>query len=276
MRHLLELLKRLDYMLVFLALLAASIVLMVQNTHYQRSVVLGWTTAVVGSWSSQISSFGEYFSLKAENEKLAAENARLRAHLSESYLSYTTPSFVVDDTVYNQRYTYTEAKVIKNTWTKRNNYLMINKGSSHGVHPDMAVISPQGVVGVVLNCTKNFATVMPVIHLSSQHSVSVRRTKTNGTLQWDGKDYRYATVIDIPTTYKLFKNDTIVTSGMANDFPEGIPVGYVESFDSEKNNGFYEIKIRLSTDFNKLGHVYIVENRFRREQDALIQALPEK
>lgn len=276
MRHLLELLKRLDYMLVFLALLAASIVLMVQNTHYQRSVVLGWTTAVVGSWSSQISSFGEYFSLKAENEKLAAENARLRAHLSESYLSYTTPSFVVDDTVYNQRYTYTEAKVIKNTWTKRNNYLMINKGSSHGVHPDMAVISPQGVVGVVLNCTKNFATVMPVIHLSSQHSVSVRRTKTNGTLQWDGKDYRYATVIDIPTTYKLFKNDTIVTSGMANDFPEGIPVGYVESFDSEKNNGFYEIKIRLSSDFNKLGHVYIVENRFRREQDALIQALPEK
>lgn len=276
MRRLFELLKRLDYVFVFFALIVVSIVLIVQNTHYQRSVMLGWTTAIVGTWSSQVSSFGEYFHLKTENEKLAAENARLRAHLNESYLSYTTPSFTVDDTVYNQRYSYTEAKVIKNTWTKRNNYLMINKGSAQGVHPDMAVISPQGVVGVVLNCTKNFATIMPVLHSSSQHSVSVRRTKTNGTLLWDGKDYRYATVIDIPTTYKLYKNDTIVTSGMANDFPEGIPVGYVESFDSEKNNGFYKIKIKLSTDFNKLGYVYIVENRFRAEQDALLKALPEK
>lgn len=276
MSRLFELLKRLDYVFVFIALIVVSIVMMVQNSNYQRSVMLGWTTAVMGSWSSRVSTLGEYFALKAENDKLAAENARLRAHLKESYLPYTATSFTVEDTVYNQRYTYTEAKVIKNTWTKHNNYLMINKGSAQGVHPDMAVISPQGVVGVVLNCTKNFATVMPVLHSSSQHSVKVRRTKTNGTLMWDGKDYRYATVTDIPTTYKLYKNDTIVTSGMANDFPEGISVGYVESFDAEKNNGFYEIKIRLSTDFNKLNYVYVVENRFRREQEALTRALPEK
>ncbi|MBO4588532.1 MAG: rod shape-determining protein MreC [Bacteroidales bacterium] len=275
MRHLFELLKRFDYVVVFLALVAASIVLMVQNTNYQRSVVLGWTTAFVGSWSSQVSSFNEYFNLKAENEKLAIENARLRAHMEESYISYNDSLFVIEDTVYKQRYSYTEAKVIKKSWTKHNNYIMINKGSLQGVHPDMAVISPQGVVGVVLNCTKNFSTVMPVLHSSSQHSVCVRRTRTNGTLLWDGKDYRYATVTDIPTTYKLYKNDTIVTSGMANDFPAGIPVGYVETFDSEKNNGFYEIKIRLSTDFNKLSHVYVVENRFKKEQDALIRALPE-
>ena len=274
MRRLFALLKRLDYVFVFAALLIVSIILIAQNTHYQRSVMLKWTSAIVGSWSSKVSSLNEYFSLREENQKLAAENAALRAHLGESYISYSNKSFVVDDTVYNQRYTYTEAKVVKNSWTKRNNYIMINKGSAQGVHPDMAVISPQGVVGVVLNCTKNFATVMPVLNASSQHSVSNKRTKTNGTLRWDGNDYRYASVVDIPTTYKLYENDTIVTSGMANDFPEGIPVGYVKSFDSEKNNGFYEIKIKLSTDFNKLGYVYVIENRFKREQDALTDAIP--
>ena len=274
MRRLFALLKRLDYVFVFAALLIVSIILIAQNTHYQRSVMLKWTSAIVGSWSSKVSSLNEYFSLREENQKLAAENAALRAHLGESYISYSNKSFVVDDTVYNQRYTYTEAKVVKNSWTKRNNYIMINKGSAQGVHPDMAVISPQGVVGVVLNCTKNFATVMPVLNASSQHSVSIKRTKTNGTLRWDGNDYRYASVVDIPTTYKLYENDTIVTSGMANDFPEGIPVGYVKSFDSEKNNGFYEIKIKLSTDFNKLGYVYVIENRFKREQDALTDAIP--
>ena len=269
MRHLLELLKKLDYILVFIALMVISIVLMVQNTHYQRSIVLNWTTAVVGSWTSQINSIGEYFNLKSENEKLASENARLRAQMKGSFLSYTSTTYISNDTVYERRYTYTEAKVIKNSWTKRNNYIMINKGIRQGIEPDMAVISPQGVVGVVVNCTKNFSTVMPIIHTSSQNSVCISRTKTNGTLVWNGLDYRYANVIDIPTTYKLYENDTVVTSGMANDFPEGIPVGYVESFDSEKNNGFYEITIRLSTDFNNLGHVYVITDRFKNEQKEL-------
>lgn len=273
MRHLFELLKRLDYVICFIVLMGVCIVLLVQNTNYQRSVLLNWTTAITGSWSSRINSVGEYFNLKSENEKLAAENAQLRECLKESFFSYTNQSFIVDDTVYSHRYTYTEAKVVKNSWTKRANYIMINKGTDQGVLPDMAVISPQGVVGVVLNCTKNFSTVMPVIHTSSQNSVRVSRTHTNGTLIWDGSDYRYATVVHIPTTYKLYENDTIVTSGLANDFPEGIPVGYVVSSDSENNNGFYEIKIRLSTDFNKLGFVYVIENCFRAEQDELTDAL---
>jgi len=276
MRHLFELLKRLDYIIVFIVLMAISIVLMVQNSHYQRSIVLNWTTAIVGSWTSRINTFSEYFALKAENDKLAAENAKLRAQMKESFLSYSSNTYVSEDTVYERRYSYTEAKVIKNSWTKRNNYIMINKGTKQGIKPDMAVISPQGAVGVVLNCTKNFSTIMPIIHASSQNSVSVSRTKTNGTLVWDGKDYRYANVIDIPTTYKLYENDTVVTSGMANDFPEGIPVGYVESFDAEKNNGFYEIKIRLSTDFNKLGHVYVVTDRFKDEQKELTEALQDQ
>lgn len=276
MRHLLELLKKIDYVLLFIALMVISIVLMVQNTHYQRSIMLNWTTAVVGTWSSKINSISEYFNLKAENEKLSAENALLRAQMKESFLAYTSTTFISNDTVYEQRYTYTEAKVIKNSWTKRNNYIMINKGTKQGIKPDMAVISPQGVVGVVLNCTRNFSTVMPVIHTSSQNSVSVSRTKTNGTLVWDGKDYRYANVVDIPTTYKLYENDTVVTSGMANDFPEGIPVGYVESYDAEKNNGFYEITIRLSTDFNKLGYVYVITDRFKDEQKELIETLQDQ
>ncbi len=276
MRHLFGLLKRLDYILVFMTLLAISIVLMIQNTHYQQSTVLNWTTAIVGSWTSQINSIEEYFNLKSENEKLAAENAMLRARMKESFLSYSSATYFSNDSVYEQRYTYTEAKVIKNSWTKRNNYLMINKGSRQGIAPDMAVISPQGVVGVVLSCTKNFSTVMPVIHASSQNSVCISRTKTNGTLVWNGTDYRYANVVDIPTTYKLYDNDTVVTSGMANDFPAGIPVGYVESFDSEKNNGFYDITIRLSTDFNKLGHVYVITDRFKEEQKELTEEIEDQ
>ena len=179
----------------------------------------------------------------------------------------------MNDTVYRQRYDYTEARVIKNSWSQQNNYIIIGKGRSHGIEPDMAVISPQGIVGVVVSTTKNFATVMPVLHSDSRNSVKVKRTGISGSLVWDGKDFRYAQVLDVPTTHQFNDGDTIVTSGLANDFPEGVPVGYVESAETLKGSGFYKVRIRLATDFNKLDHVYVINNKFRKEQQELMEGI---
>lgn len=270
MEPLWKLLKRYDYVIVFVLLLVLSIVLMARSNYYQSSKIVTAANRIAGGWYSGVSSISGYFGLKEENDRLAAENAMLRAQVESSYMSYTDSVFTVDDTVYKQRYAYTEAQVIKNSWNQQNNYIMVNKGSEHGIHPDMAVISPQGIVGVVVHTSRHFSTIMPVLHSDSRNSVKIRRTNTNGSLIWEGHDYRYGAVVDIPTTHKLYKNDTVVTSGLANDFPEGIPVGYVEKLSTIKGSGFYNITIRLATDFNKLNHVYIINNRFKREQDALM------
>ena len=271
MQKLGEFIRKYSHVIVFLLLEIVAILLIVQNTFYQRSRIVSWGNSVAGRWHKGVSGVTGYFGLKSENEHLAAENARLRAQLASSYIFYSDSIFTVNDTVYKQRYTYTDAQVIKNTWSQQKNYLMINKGTAQGVQTDMAVISPQGIVGVVVNCTRNFSTIMPVLHADSRSSVKLLRTGSTGSLVWEGGDYRYATVLDIPTTHKLVPGDTIVTSGLANDFPEGIAVGYIEDFSSVQGSGFYSIRIRLATDFNKLNHVYIINNHFRDEQDALMQ-----
>lgn len=271
MESLIAFLKKFDYVFVFLLLEAGAIVFISQNSNYQGSKLVSAGNAVAGRCYGVVHSVGDYFGLRRENELLAAENARLRAELESSYMRYDCRQFVHNDTVYRQRYSYTEAQVVKNSWSQQNNYIMINKGRIHGIVPDMAVISPQGIVGVVVNATTNFATVMPVLHANSRNSVKLTRTSTNGSLVWEGGDFRYATVVDIPTTYKLYKNDTIVTSGMANDFPEGVMVGFVESLSSAQGSGFYNVKVRLATEFNKLDHVYIIDNHFKAEQDSLMR-----
>lgn len=268
--RLINLLKKYDYVLVFLLLVVVSVVLMSRTSYYQSSKIVSWTNAVAGGWYQGVHSISGYFDLKGENDRLAAENAQLKARLASSYISYSDSVFTVRDTTYHQRYSYTEARVIKNSWSQQNNYIMINKGSRHGIEPDQAVISPDGIVGVVMSVSKNFATIMPVLHGDSRNSVKVRRTGISGSLVWDGKDYRYAQVIDVPATHQFEDNDTIVTSGLANDFPEGIPVGYVIEAIPLSGSGFYNVKIRLATDFNKLDHVYIINNRFREEQESLI------
>ena len=272
MNKLLQILKRYDYVVVFVVLVVLSLVLMVRSTYYQSSRLVALGNGIAGDWYRGVNSVGSYFGLKAENDRLAAENALLRAQMAESYISYTDSVFTVNDTVYKQRYTYTEARVIKNSWTQQNNYIMINKGSDLGVEPDMAVISPEGIVGIVVNTSRNFATIMPVLHSDSRNSVKVRRTGVSGSLVWDGIDYRYAQIVDITTAYQINEGDTIITSGQANDFPEGIPVGFAHSAEPNQGTGFYKVRIELATDFNKLDHVYIIDNRFREEQQQLAEA----
>ena len=272
MDKLLDILRKYDYVVLFVVLVALSVVLMARSTYYQQSKIVTWANGVAGSWYSGVSSVGSYFGLKGENDRLAAENARLRARLEESYISYNDSIFTVNDTVYRQRYDYTEAAVIKNSWSQQNNYIMIGKGRRHGIEPDMAVISPDGIVGVVVATTQNFATVMPVLHSDSRNSVKVKRTGISGSLVWDGKDYRYAQVVDVPTTHQFVEGDTIITSGQANDFPEGVLVGFVVEADTIKGVGMYRLRVRLSTDFNKLAHVYVIDNKFREEQQMLMEA----
>ncbi len=269
--RIIRLIKDYDYVLVFLLLVAVSLVLMARTSYYQSSRLIAWTNSVAGEWYSGVNSVGGYFGLKAENDRLAAENALLRAQMESSYISFSDREFEVNDTVYLQRYSYTEARVIKNSWSQQNNYIMINKGRTHGLEPDMAVISPGGIVGVVMSVSDNFATIMPVLHSDSRNSVRVKRTGISGSLVWDGLDYRYAQVVDVPTTHQFNEGDTIITSGLAGDFPEGIAVGYVEEAETLSGSGFYKVRIRLATDFNKLDHVYIINNRFRAEQDTLMK-----
>ncbi|MBR3725169.1 MAG: rod shape-determining protein MreC [Bacteroidales bacterium] len=270
MDALLAFIKRYNFVFVFLLLEILAIIFITQNSNYQSSKLVQAGNAVAGRIYGTVSMLGDYFGLRKENERLANENAQLRAQLESSYISYNLRVFSHEDTVYKQRYSYTEARVVKNSWNQPNNYIMINKGRKQGIRLDQAVISPQGIVGVVVNTTDNFATVMPVLHSNSRNSVKISRINTNGSLVWRGGDFRYATLIDIPTTYKLHPNDTIVTSGMANDFPEGVMVGFVEQTMSERGSGFYTIKVRLATEFTKLDHVYIIDNHFKAEQDSLI------
>ncbi len=274
--RLISVLKKYDYVVVFVLLVALSALLMSRTSYYQGSKLVAWSNSVAGGWYQGVHSVGGYFDLKGENDRLAAENARLRAQMESSYISYTDSVFTVNDTTYNQRYSYTEARVIKNSWSQQNNYIMINKGRSHGIKVDQAVISPEGIVGVVMSVSKNFATIMPVLHSDSRNSVKVKRTGISGSLVWDGKDYRYALVVDVPATHQFEDNDTIVTSGLANDFPEGVPVGYVVEAEPLSGSGFYRVKIRLATDFNKLDHVYVINNRFREEQEELMSSMLEK
>ncbi len=271
MQNLFRFIKKYSYIFIFIFLESISVFLIVQSTYYQSSIIITWGNSIAGSWYTKFNTISNYFNLSSTNRQLAEENAMLRQQIGSSYIRYTKRMFEIEDTVYKQQYEYTEAQVIKNTWNDNNNYIMINKGSIHGIQPDMAVISSQGIVGVVVNTTPNFSSIMSVLHSDSRNSIKIKRTGVSGSLIWKGKDYRHGTLTDVPTTHKLYRNDTVVTSGFSKNFPEGIPIGYIQSYSQEAGSGFYTVKVKFATDFNKLDYVYVIKDIYKEEQNELME-----
>ena len=86
---------------------------------------------------------------------------------------------------------------------------------------------------------------------------------------WDGSDYRFCNLSGIPTHARIKKGDSITTSSLSGIFPEGLLVGFAESYERRQNESFYTVKVRLSADFKKINHISVIKNNYKTEKDSL-------
>lgn len=258
-----------NFIFVFLLLQVICIWLMVRNDGFQGSHVLNSSNRVVANVYETAASTKEYFSLKHENDKLARENAILRNFLKTNYAVLPMKEFVRKDTLYKQQYSYINAKVVNSSVNKRRNFLTLNVGSEQGVTQDMAVMTSNGIVGIVTNVSKNFASAMSLLHKDVRVNCQLKKDGSYGPLIWDGSDYRYCLLTDIPTHARMNKGDTVITSELSGIFPEGIVVGTIEDYERRKNESYYTARVRLSADLKKVNHVYVIKNKFKQERDSL-------
>jgi|SRR4051812_19523422 len=269
MRNLVLFIWKHYYFFLFLLLEGFCIYLVVQNSYYQKASFVNSSNNLSANILQTSTNVEQYFYLKNENENLAKENADLRSHILSSFDITINRDYTAHDTNYHQKYTYTSAKVVNISTHRRNNYLTLNKGTKQGIQNNMAVITSTGVVGQVKDVSENFCTVMSLLHSKTTINSKIKKDGSYGPLTWDGTDFQYATLSDIPTHVRLVKGDTIVTSAYSLTFPENILVGTVESFERQSGKVFYTIKVKLSTDFKKLTYVYIVKNIHKDEQEQL-------
>ncbi len=265
MRNLITFLWKNYFFLLFVLLEAVSLLLISRNNYYQRTVMINSTNDLTGSLLETYSGFTDYFELKEANKKLAEENARLLNRRPESFISTDTGIFYMNDSLFARQFYYMSAKVISNSTNRRNNYLKLNKGRIHGVDRDMAVIAPNGVVGQVVEVSPHFSSVMSVLNMNTRISARLKSSGQVGTLLWNGEDYRMGKLVDIPSHVQINKGDTVVTSGFSQIYPKGELIGLVEDYSIGRGDNFYQVKVKFAVDYNKLYHVYIVQNLFREE-----------
>lgn len=277
MLQLVDFVARNRFFLVFVLLEVLSIWMVVRSNSYWGATYFNTTNYYVAKTLAFSNSAKEFSQLGQINADLANENARLHSILTtlNQKTAADAPAGYVPDSLFATRFTYTVAKVVDNETNRSNNVLTIDKGTNDGIQPGMAVISATGVVGSVRFCSENYSVVTSILHSEFRVSSKLVRSNELGYAKWSGKDPNYIDLIDVSKYTKIFKGDSAVTSNQNKVFPPGIIVGIVDEIAVHPNQTFYNITLKLATDFRNLSYVYVVKNQQIGEQEKLRKRIEE-
>lgn len=277
MNQLIAFLIRQRGFIVFVALEVLSLWCFFKFNNYPSVLFFNTANAYAGRLLALQTSITQYTRLGAVNADLAAENARLNARVAE--LQNQQLSGTIDyraDSLVASRFQPIVAKVISNSTSLANNYLTLDQGRADGVEPGMGVISPTGVVGKVQTCSEHFSRVTSILHTEPAFLVSsrVKRSAEIGFVRWEGSNPDVVKFNDVSRYKSLQVGDTIVTSDLNSVFPPGIFVGFVKKLGVKPDQTFWDVDLKLATDFRNVTYVYVIRNTLKTEQDTLENPAP--
>jgi rod shape-determining protein MreC len=268
MKNLLNFLARYNNLIIFLLLEGIGIYLVVTGNDYQNLRVLKRVRVMTLGFEKRITHARSYFHLQDVNTKISQANVELRNRVERMKKSQEQGFNTVTDTIFPQQYVYTNAEIVNNSTNRQKNFFTLNKGKNQGINIDMAVTGPEGVAGIIVGSSENYSIGMSLLNIDFRLSVRMKSNGFFGSLSWDGRDYRYAVLNEIPQHVVINEGDTVQTTGYSAIFPEGIMVGVISDY--EKAGGdFYKIRVKLATDFKRLDFVNVIGNLKRTEQKEL-------
>jgi len=259
--------------LLFLLLFSIAMLFTIQSHSYHKSKFINSANFLTGGIYNSANNIGQYINLKTQNEILAKENSQLNTLLFSA--NYSGNSTFIDSLSFGASYRFNTAKIIKNSYGSSDNVLLINKGTKDSIKEDFGVINSKGIIGIIDNTSKNYATIISVLSTTSKISAQLKTTNHFGTLTWNAKSAIFAQLTDIPKIAPVKVGDTIITSGRSAIFPKGIPVGTVADFKLDDAENYYDINLKLFNDMTNLGHVYVIENIDSTEINTLLDTSDE-
>jgi rod shape-determining protein MreC len=209
--------------------------------------------------------WGDYVYLvdvKADNQRLAYDNARLRENVRRLeqqqvdnqelrrllQLRETLPG----DTI--------SAQVVGKNFTEffRVTRIVLDRGS-RDVRPHMPVISPDGVVGSVLDVEGDSVGVQLAVDAAFGIDVEDRRTHARGFVRGTGDPARYACKVEmVGSEDEVELNDMLVTSGKGKWFPRGLPVARVTKVTKRELGRDQDVEAAPTVNFSRLDDVLIL------------------
>ncbi len=263
MYKLIEFIRRIYVVLLFIVIEAIALNYYAHSSYYTQAKILSHANRVTGGVQSAIFGVRHYFTLRHENELLSERVADLEMELAvyrEQVAAAGIDSLQphIDEL---SQYRYTTARIVSNSIARDRNYITLNRGIMHGVTENLAVISPDGVmVGYVIGCSERYSVVMPLLNIDFRTSGKIAGDDHFGSISWGGGSPYKMEMTELSKYADIEVGDEVVSSGLSHYFPEGVKIGYVESYSLNDTQTAYDVVIRLAADVTKISNVIVIEN----------------
>ena len=157
------------------------------------------------------------------------------------------------------------AEVIASSPGENSNAIFIGKGADEGLTSDLAVITPQGIVGKTIAVFSHSSQVLLLTDPSSGVGVMLEKTRVQGVLKGDGQNLcliRY-----IMNEEPVSSGEAILTSGLDQIYPKGLRVGTIVG--TSAGNIYKNVEVKPAADLNRLETVLVVLKPNSIQQQAL-------
>lgn len=180
---------------------------------------------------------------------------------------------------FQQKYIYKTiaAQAIGSSGSQQSRVIYIDKGAADGLARDMAVITPDGIVGKVREVFPHTAQVLVINDQTSGAGVILQSTRVRGILR--GNVAGQPQIVDILADKRIQKGENVLTAGGDQIFPRGLPVGVVDKVVPDPDrDAFINVIVIPSAQLDRLDEVLIItstEPRFSPQQQADLAASEE-
>lgn len=208
------------------------------------------------------STWANYINLRhvrQQNEDLQRQIARLRleqAAFAEDAIQGRRLQALL---AFQQHYiaSTVAAQVIGTSGTDLSHLLYIDKGADYHLRPDMAVITPDGIVGKVRDVFPHTAQVLLINDPTSGAGVLLSSTRILAILH--GTPTGQIEISNLTADSRIKPGETVLTSGGDQIFPRGLPVGTIESIAPDPDHQPYTaIRLKPAANLSQLEEVLVI------------------
>jgi len=135
------------------------------------------------------------------------------------------------------------AQILAVDTTSTRQILVVNKGKKDHVFVGQPVLDAKGVMGQVIEVGYMTSTILLIS--DSKCAVPVRNNRTGERAILVGTNHiDQLSLINLPRTSSVHPGDLLVTSGLGRRYPEGFPVGKVESVSNIPGDAFVKVDVK--------------------------------
>ena len=234
----------------------------------QGRLIRVWTVSAVspversGAWGvgKVRDAWRHYFALSdtaRQNEQLRRENGELKLEIMQLQGKSAEADRLAALLNFKQKQNKVPmvvARVIGSSADPNSNILYIDQGQRDGIRKNMGVITPEGVVGKVMEAYRDASQVLVVTDRDSGVGAMIADSRIQSPVGGTGEpllNMKYVGNDD-----EVAVGSRVVTSGMDRIFPKDLPVGVITQV---KPGGQYkQIRVKPSANLEKLEEVIVL------------------